>query len=340
MTTLQVSVAKSIDDVDAAEWERVVDAAEAPVHYSPTYLRAFEKSPMASIAAFQYLTVREAGELVAVLPCYLQESGDPLGTIRDAGIAANTDPALLAHLWYCYDGRIPMLPMDAPRSDAVRASVLDTLADLRTTEGAGLAGLINVADGDPLLAVARRKGWDVRPLIARYRLRTAGMSTFEDYLATMSSRSAQTLRRHLRRAEAAGAVITVGLPDHEQLPAVADLCRLTAGKFGMTDFYPRQAFTDFVTALGDRARLITVEHGGELLAAAIGLLDEQRFHMWIAGVGVGTIEGFSPNYLLWCTEIRMGIEMGKQLVEGGRSNKDFKERYGMKEFQMYSCLLW
>lgn len=336
---LQIAIAKSIDDIDTTAWDHVTDTAAAPVHYTTTYLRAFEKSPMADIAAFHYLTIHDAGEPLAVLPTYLEQSGDPLGTLRDAGITANPNPALLTPVWYCYDGRIPMLPTDPARADAVRVAVLDTLADMRRAEGADLGGLINVAAGDPLLDVARRKGWDVRPLIARYQLPTATMSTFDDYLATMSSRSATTMRRHFKRAEQAGAVITVGPADPKQLPAVADLCRLTAGKFGMADFYPREAFTGFVTGLGDRARLITVELDGELLAAAVGLLDKQRFHMWIAGVSVATISGFSPNYLLWCTEIRTAIEMGKALVEGGRSNKEFKERYGMRELQMYSCLI-
>ena len=340
MSTLRVSIAKSIDDVDQAAWDRVVTASGAPVHYSLTYLRAFEKSPMTSVPAFQYLSVRDAGEVVAVLPCYLQESGDPLGTLRDAGIPAVADPALLAPTWYCYDGRIPLLPMDRDRADGVREAVLDTVAELRAGLDAGVAGLINVAEDDPLLDVARRRGWDVRPLITRYQLPTTELSTFDAYLATMSNRTAQTLRRQFRRAADAGIVVEVGVPRPDLLPAVADLCRHTASKFGSADFYPRQAFVDFVIGLGDRARLITVALAGELLAAAVGLLDDERFHMWIAGVGVDTVGPVWPNYLLWCTDIRTGIEMGKQLIEGGRSNKVFKERHGMRELQMYSCLVW
>jgi CelD/BcsL family acetyltransferase involved in cellulose biosynthesis len=335
---MQVTVAGSMDEVDVDGWARVVAADAAPVHYTPAYLRAYQSSPLSPFTAARYLTVVEDGRPIAVLPCYLQQRGDPYGALAAAGIAADGRPALLGHNWYCYDTRIPLLPSAAERRDEVLQLLLDALEKQRIADGAGVAGLVNVSEHDPLLASARRRGWQTAPIVDRYQLPLRATPSYEDYLETLGTRTRRTLRQYARRADDAGVTLSIEPPSPGRLATVCALTRLTAAKYGSADMYPEPAFTDFVMALGEHARVATVEQGEQTLAAAVLLLDEQRLHMWVGGAALATIHRFSPNYLLWAMEIRAAIELGKECVEGGRSNQPMKERYGMRRLPLYACV--
>ncbi|MFC7258776.1 GNAT family N-acetyltransferase [Streptomyces lutosisoli] len=334
----RVTVAESIDDLDTAQWQRVAASAAAPVHYTPEYLRAYQDNPLSPYAAVRYLTAVDGGRTVAVLPCYLDKQGDPYGFLRAVGIPEADGPALLGHNWYCYDTRIPVLATDAEHRDRVLAAMLDALVELGARDGARATGLVSVAEGDPLLDAARRKGWRVAPIVTRFQLPLQGVTTYDDYLATLGSRTRRTIRQYMRRAADAGVTTSVEAPRPDFLRTVCDLTRRTAAKYGSADMYPESAFIDFVMALGDRARVVRVDLGERTSAAAVVLLDDQRLHMWVGGTSDATVHGFSPNYLLWATEIRAAIDAGKQWVEGGRSNRPMKERHGMRPLPLYACV--
>ncbi|MFC1404104.1 MULTISPECIES: GNAT family N-acetyltransferase [Streptacidiphilus] len=335
---LEIEVAEEFDKVDLEAWTEVVGAAAAPVHYTPAYLRAYQASPLSPFGAVRYLTVRESGRPVAVLPCYLQDRGDPYGALAGAGLPAGPGPALLAHNWYCYDTRVPMVPLPAERRDRVLDATLDALAGQRQAVGAPLAGLVNVAGPDPVLAAARRRGWRIAPIVARYQLPLDGLPSYESYLVTLGSRTRRTIRQYLRRAADAGVTTSTERPHPALLRTVCTLSRETAAKYGSADMYPEQAFVDFVMGLGEHARVVRVDHGDRTVAAAVVLLDAERLHMWVGGTSHATVASFSPNYLLWATEIRTAIESGRQCVEGGRSNRPMKERHGMRELTLYACV--
>lgn len=338
MSTLHVAVADSIDGVDTAQWERVVRSDAAPLHYTPTYLRAYEASPLSPYAAVRYLTVVDSGRIVAVLPCYLHKQGDPYGFLRGVGIPEAEGPAVLGHNWYCYDTRIPVLATDTEHRDLVLGTMLDALVELQTADGARAAGLVSVAEGDPTLDVARRKGWRVAPIVTRFQLPLRGVPTYDSYLATLGGKTRRTIRQYIRRAAEAGVTTSIEAPQPDFLPTVCELIRQTAAKYNSAGMYPESAFIDFVMGLGDSARVVRIDLGERTLAAAVVLLDDQRLHMWVGGTSHATIHGFSPNYLLWAAEIRAAIESGKQWVEGGRSNQPMKERHGMKPLPLYACV--
>jgi predicted N-acyltransferase len=338
MNRLQVTVADSADDIDTARWDQVVGAAGAPVHYTPTYLRAYEANPLSPFVSARYLTVVDSGRTVAVLPCYLHKQGDPYGFLRGVGIPETDGPALIGHNWYCYDTRIPVLARDAEYRDRVLAAMLDALVELGTSDGAQTTGLVSVAEGDPLLDLARRKGWRVAPIVTRFQLPLHDVPTYDAYLAALGSRTRRTVRQYLRRAADAGATTSVEAPRPDFLGTVCDLVRRTAARHNSADMYPERAFSDFVMALGDRARVVRVDLENQTLAAAVVLLDGQRLHMWVGGTSHATIHSFSPNYLLWAAEIRLAIDLRKQWVEGGRSNQPMKERHGMTPLPLYACV--
>ncbi|WP_327350803.1 GNAT family N-acetyltransferase [Streptomyces sp. NBC_01304] len=339
-----VTLADSVDDVDATAWERVAADAGAPVHYSPAYLRAYETSPLSPYVSVHYLSAVDAGRTVGLLPCYLQKQGDPYGFLRAVGVPDTDGPALLGHNWYCYDTRIPVRASSPERRDRILDTVLDALVDLAASAGAPVAGLVSVAEGDPVLAVARRKGWRVAPIVTRFQLPLRNLAQhdpydmYDAYLATLGARTRRTIRQYTRRAAEAGVTTAVEAPHPRFLRTVCELTRRTAAKHGSADMYPESAFIDFVMALGERARVVRVDQEDRTLAAAVVLLDEERLHMWVGGTSHATVDSFSPNYLLWAAEIRHAIDAGKLWVEGGRANQPMKSRHGMTPLPLYACI--
>ena len=103
--------------------------------------------------------------------------------------------------------------------------------------------------------------------------------------------------------------------------------------------YPEGPFVDFVMGLGERALVVRIDKGSDMLAGAVVLLDDQRLHMWVGGTPHATVNSFSPNYLLWATEIRTAIELDKVLIEGGRANQPMKLRHGMTPLPLHACVI-
>ncbi|MDI5967843.1 GNAT family N-acetyltransferase [Streptomyces sp. SL13] len=338
MSTIDIHVAAAFREVDAEAWTDVTTRSAAPVQYAPAYLRSYEAAPLSPFLEVRYLTAAQDGRATAVLPCYLQERPDPYGALRSAGLPVGDGPALLGHNWYCYDTRVPMLAGTPARRDRVLHRMLDTLADTARADGASTAGLVNVTEDDPVLQVARDKGWSTAPMVTRFQLPIAGVADYEGYLERLGARTRGTIRRYLRRAADAGATTVVEPPTPDVLKTVCQLTRLTAAKHGSDDMYPEGPFVDFVMGLGDRALVVRVDQGPETLAGAVVLLDDERLHMWVGGTPYATVDSYSPNYLLWATEIRTAIDLGKVLVEGGRANQPMKRRHGMNPLPLWACV--
>jgi predicted N-acyltransferase len=329
---LHVDVAHRVDDINAADWSRVVAQSTAPVFYGLDYLRSYEAYPVGSFAGACFLTAYLGRQPVAVLPVFRQPRPDPLGLLPPG---AADHPALLGHVWYCYDTRIPMIwaePAD------VHAVMLNRLEELRDELGLPLTGLVNVDASDRVLAHARDRGWYVAEADSRYQIRVDGFSDLPDYLAGLSRKPRQNLARHLRRADDAGARVSIVRPDPDILVEVCELCRHTASKFGNADFYQPETFVPFVLGLGDHAVVVRVDSPAGLLAGTVSLVDEARFHMWVAGFRYATIDGFSPHYIVWAAQIREAIERRLPLVEAGRRNDDFKRRHGATRVPLAVCV--
>ena len=81
-----------------------------------------------------YLVARAGGDPVAVLPVALHPTADPLGGLRGAHPGIEQGPALLSHVWHCYDTRI-VGATDQPVVDAL----LGTLRELARAEGLAAA---------------------------------------------------------------------------------------------------------------------------------------------------------------------------------------------------------
>jgi len=308
-------------------WDDVVCAAAAPVFYESTYLAAYHDTPLADLDGIGYLVARArpAGRPLAILPAALHRHPDPLGVLRRLHPGVERGPALLSHVWHCYDARI--VGADG-RSDVVDA-LLRAARQLADEWRARWFGFINVERGGSTAAALTAAGLRGGHLVDRFTADLAGLADLDDFLQRIGPRARANLRRTRRRAADCGLVASVRAPGEADLGEVAELCSRTAARFGNVGFYPAHAFARFVCALGPAAHLLEVRQHGRLVAAGVCLTDELRFHTWTCGVDYTVVGNASPYALLFAESVELALRLGRRVLEGGRSNGVFKLRHGL-----------
>jgi Acetyltransferase (GNAT) domain len=319
---------------DAAAWDAVVQASNAPLFYRSEVLRAYRRSPLRETLATFQLTERSGP---AVLPAFLLPAEDPLGVLGDLlpSYRPAGPPLLLSHVWHWYDTHLPALRLTAELVERV----CGRLHDLATSCGAQAFGFVNVSAGSAFADLLARVGLDVRPIDARYDLDLHPYRTVEHYLAGLRPRVRQEMRRHLRLAERTGATVTVGPPGPADMAAVAALCRAAAAKHGNAGWYLDDRLESFVLRLRRHVRLVAIRIDGEPVAASISFVDGTRFHNWAAGTVPLHLLPFSPYQVLMHATIRAALDEGCVLLEGGRRNDGWKERLGFRRRVLVGTLV-
>lgn len=323
-TTRAISV-EVHDDPPLAVWDDLVRTDGAPVFYDSAYLDAYRHDPLTDIARFGYLLARDRdGTPVGALPVALHLEPDPLGQLARA-VPDLGGPALLSHVWHCYDARI----VGAARADVVDA-LLAAAARLAVEWGAGWYGLVNVERSSPTAAALAAAGWTGAHLVDRWATDLTGVADLPGFLAGLGRSGRANLVRTARRAAEHGMVTAVGAPDTADLAEIAGLCQATAGRFGTGGFYPPDTFARFVTALGPRAHVIQVRQGGRLVAVGVCLADATRFHTWTCGVDYRVTGNASPYPVLFAQSVALALRLRRPVFEGGRGNETFKRRHGLR----------
>lgn len=324
-------------DIDPAEWDGVVAAAGAPVFYAHTYLAAYERDPLGRIDGFAYLVVRRRrdGSAVAAVPLYYQQDPDPLGCLYAAYPEAAGAPALLSHVWHCYDGQLASVVGPAP----VLPAVLAGMREVGSQFGAPWCGLVNVDRGGLTARALRAAGQPLRHLVDRFVTDLDGLADLDSYLARLGERARANLRRNARRAAEAGVLARVRPVGDVDLDEITALCARTAARFGNTGFYPAGRFARFVTALVSSVQVIEVRQETRLVAAGVCLTDSERFHTWTCGVDYAVDGGFSPYAVLFAESVALALRLRLPILEGGRSNAGFKERHGLRARQLDAVLV-
>ncbi len=334
-TSYTVRISSEIDD--PGEWDKIVAAAEAPLFLRAEVLQAYQSHPLRDILGSFYVTVTGAGgETAAVLPVYLQPANDPLGLLPRLlpGFQPGGRPLLLTHVWHWYDTHLPARELDTD----LLGAVCEALRGLAGTTGAQALGFMNVAQDGQLARLLPLAGFAPEPIDARYVLDLAPFRTIDDYLMHLRPRPRQEIKRHLRRAFACGAEVTVGPPSSHDMATVAQLCRITSAKHGNPDWYLPDRLCSFVMACRDRTRLVAIRIDGRIVAASISFTDGWRFHNWAAGtVALDRLE-FSPYLVLMRATIDTALREGCTMLEGGRRNDGWKERLGLRRVNLLGCL--
>jgi Acetyltransferase (GNAT) domain len=323
---VSVEVYESIRSVPPV-WDEALRASGAPVFYERAYLEAYEDAPLAPVERCAYLVATQDGA-AAVLPVFVQPAIDPLGALAAAFPDAPAGRGLVTPGWHCYDGRIP-----ATRADAdLVAALLAALEDVAHEAGVEWGALVNFTDGAALGGTRAR-------IDERFLLDLARFESADEYVASLAPKVRQNVRRWRRRAEEAGATVTVGRAADADLDAIVELARRTAVKYGAGDFYRPGPFQRFVRALGGSAVAIEVRQGDRLLSGGVCLVDAERFHTWTCGVDYDASPPFSPYTLMFVESVRVAFDRGLEVLEGGRRNADYKLRYGLRRQPLDGYLL-
>ena len=323
---MSVELYESIRSVPAV-WDEAVRASGAPVFYERAYLEAYEDAPLAPVERCAYLVATSDGA-AAVLPVFVVAAMDPIGALASAFPDAPSGRGLVTPGWHCYDGRIPATSPDAE----LAAPLVEALGELAREAGVQWGALVNFTDGAAL-------GGAKATIDERFLLDLGRFEGAEEYVASLAPKVRQNVRRWRRRAEEAGATITVGRAADADLDGIVELAQRTAAKYGAGGFYRAGPFQRFVRALGDAAVAIEVRLGGRLLSGGVCLVDAERFHTWTCGVDYDVSPPFSPYTLMFVESVRSAFERGLEVLEGGRRNAPYKVRYGLRRQPLDGYLL-
>jgi hypothetical protein len=321
---------------DPAEWDALVDCSGAPPFYRAAALASYDREPLLAPRRRLYLVCRERpdGPALAAVPAYLFDWMDPLGVLGGLVPPGRSGrPVLVSHFWHCYDTRVPARRLDAELVTAICAR----LAGCARALGAGSYGFLNVAEGGPLLPLLLDAGLEGRPMDTRFVLPLDGLATVDDYLATVVPRARQELRRHWRRAQAAGGHVSVARPSPADLDEATWLCRMTAAKHGNEGWYPEPALARMICAL-EQAVLVWLRMPDGPAGVGVCFHDGDRFHNWAVGIDYALAPRFSPYAVLTLASVGAAIRRGCRVLEAGRRNDRIKVRLGMTAVPLHGCL--
>lgn len=334
-TTMTFSILASLDDLDPAEYRAFFVRSQAPLFYDRRFLLAAEHAPLLPVHNVFYVLARDAGQLVAVVPAYLQDIGvvDPLKVLAGSvGLsAAPGDRALFSHIMHCFDSTMPTLS-DDPR---LYAGLFDTLAGLAQTEGARYFGLLNVKDG-PVLREAQRHGLNLHHMVDKYAVDLTAFRDFDHFVQALPAEGRREMVRQLRKFDSSGMVARIVAPPFDDmLEQLASLCHLTTARLGTPQYWPAEPLARFCRQCGDLIRLSVIEADGRLLSGFICFEEAGTLHVWTAGMDYEQTE-FSPYSIGFATAYRHAFERGLKRVEGGRLNARIKTRLGLKPVRLYA----
>ncbi len=331
---ITISVYRDIADVPAEEWDSVVERTGAPTFYRYAYLSAYARTAVLPAHAQVLIVARDgSGDPVAICPASLQSPSDPLGALaRNIEGYHPDDRALLSHNWQCYDTRVPAVDPEAP------PLIVETLRELAVELGATWLGFINMAAGPQLTALAAA-GFEVTEVDERFCLDLRGIDTIEDFLERLKASPRRNLRRYALRAQECGVKVeNLAVRDTDLDEAVA-LIRQTSGRHGTADFYRDGPYQDFLRSLGELVTTIRISDADRLLAVGFCMPDRDRFHLWTCGAVYQHDAAFSPYGLLFLESVRSAIASGRPILEGGRRNREYKERHGLNRLPLHAAML-
>ncbi len=247
--------------------------------------------------------VRRDGRLIGLLPLYVNRGGTAPFHVRRL-MFLSTGEAEEEELCAEYPDLLH-LPGEAETCTALlRAAILqDPAADWDRLE------LENLSARSPLLEWSADRSpvsVEARELGPGY---TADLSRgFEGYLESLSPNSRAQARKHLRKAEQAGAAVEFARDPESAAPIFAELCRLhqsrwqTAGKPGcfgaarFEEFHFRQAMRGVASG---EALLARLRWNDETLAVVCAYTAAAKCDFYVSGAKLQEVEGIkSPGILL------------------------------------------
>jgi CelD/BcsL family acetyltransferase involved in cellulose biosynthesis len=336
-------------------WDALVDRTPAATPFSHHCVQQAWWDAYGATAHDQTLVVVDEAapdEIVAIAPLMHRhelEPGDVAAktTLRhQAGTTLRPVPASATAVFFGASyhadyATILAAPADLPGAcDAIAAALADEdpsrwdVLDLRRLRAGDPATDALVAAFE---AVAARAGWlvtrepeDVCPILTL----PVGLD-FEGYLGTLDKKERHEIRRKIRRAETAGAVVLE--PSAEPATDLEAFIDLHQKRWGDQGLFPateggaasRRFFADLFEncAPSGIVELDFLTVGGRRIAAGVTLHDRQTVYYYNAGVEPDARD-LSPGVVMVACYIQRAIELGRTRLDFMRGNEPYKYAWG------------
>ncbi len=268
-------IARSLDEVDAAQWNALIGDAEPLLRHE--FLTALETSGCASVAtgwdARHVLLHGPDGRLAGAMPLYLKSHswGEFVfdfawaEAYRRAGLSYY--PRLVS--------TVPFTPATGPRllaaSEHGRRQLLAAARELLRELGASSLHVLfpDTTDRSSLAAAGLMSRLD-----CQFHWRNEGYACFEDFLGGFTAERRKKLRRERRRvAEAGITCLTLlgGELDDARLDDIYRLHALTFARYGNAPYLNRAFFGSLARALPDALVVELATRHGDAVACSVSL---------------------------------------------------------------------
>lgn len=332
---LQIRVVSKIGEADAAQWDSLVTAASPSSPESPNagnpfmlhaYLVATEDSGSAAArtgwGARHLLLEDKAGKLLGALPCYLKSHSQG-EYVFDWGWADAFERAG-GRYYPKLQCSVPFTPATGPRllvapgSDAnqYRRALLEGLKTLAERLDASSAHITFMQEDEWELAGSA--GF-LQRTDQQFHWHNEGYASFDDFLASLSSRKRKNIRKERETASAGGAITIDRLTGAELTEAVWDrffeFYTDTGSRKWGRPYLTREFYSLIGETMPDRVVLAMAKRAGRYVAGAINFVGDGTLY----GRHWGCVEDHPCLHFEVCyyQAIEYAIEHGLRRVEAG-----------------------
>jgi len=318
LPTFTLTLHPHVAEVPAAEW----DACAGPGNpfVSHAFLSALEDSGSANARTGwmpQHAALRDGDRVVAVAPMYAKSHS--YGEYVFDHSWANAFERGGGSYYPKLQVAVPFSPVPGPRllardgigAEAMGHALAQACQELNLSSVH--ATFCTAADWEAL----GRAGW-LQRLGTQFHWENAGYTTFDDFLAALSSRKRKSIKRERRDANAAG-LRFLALRGHEIQPKHWDafyrFYTSTVDRKWGSAYLTRKFFPMLSERLGDRVVLMMAESDGMAVAGALNLAGDEALYgrNW----GCRGDWPFLHFELCYYRAIEFAIEHGLQRVEAG-----------------------
>ena len=329
-TEFRIRVASSMDEIDAAAWNRLIEPEDGSRHGNPFLLHAFlsalEKSGSATAKTgwlAQHLVLEdENGEISGALPCYLKNHSQG-EYVFDHGWADALERAG-GRYYPKLQCSVPFTPATGPRllvqrgegEDSRRNALLQGLTLLAERHGVSSAHITFMQENEWKLA---GEAGFLQRTDQQFHWQNNGYSHFDDFLASLSSRKRKNIRKERETALAQTGIEIDWLSGDALTETVWDrffeFYMDTGSRKWGRPYLTREFYSMIGATMADRIVLMMARRGGKYIAGAINF----RSSTTLYGRHWGCVEDHACLHFEVCyyKAIDHAIAHGLQRVEAG-----------------------